>query len=189
MIATIISSIFSNILIIVLIIYQIQKNKSLQDRIKNQERIINQTNEIVSSQATAIDSQSKIVDTALKYTNTFSIEKIENIIRRELNIEKAEELKHIENQYKEILNKEVSEKCRIDDEKKNLQELLTTISKELIVPYMSSIIKYLLTHYSEKESFLEVMKEGKAKDILLSTLDELESEYKNKTKSVEEANA
>jgi hypothetical protein len=189
MLPSIISSIISNILIVVLIIYQIQKNKNLQDQIKSQNRIITQTNEIVSRQATAIESQSKIVDTALKYSNTFSVERIESVIRREFNIEKAEELRHVEEQYKEIINKEMSEKCRIDNEKKRLEQCVDIATKELLVPYMSTIIRYLLTHQSEKDVFLGFMEDGKSKEILVSTYNEVETDYISKFKKAEIENA
>ena len=42
-----ITTIINSILILVVLIYQIQKNKTLQDKINNQEKIIIQTNDIV----------------------------------------------------------------------------------------------------------------------------------------------
>ncbi|TOI71012.1 hypothetical protein CGI53_23460, partial [Vibrio parahaemolyticus] len=84
--------ILNSILLVFIFLYQKNKNKVLLDRITQQEKVINETKGIIEQQSTAIDSQSKVVDSALKYTETFSPEKIESVLKREIELEQKEQI-------------------------------------------------------------------------------------------------
>ncbi|WP_420934896.1 hypothetical protein ACOJR9_02850 [Alteromonas sp. A081] len=71
----------NTIILLIIFFYQKNRNKLLVERISQQEKVINETKGLISQQSTAIDSQKKVVDTALKYAESFSVEKIEQSVR------------------------------------------------------------------------------------------------------------
>jgi len=91
----ILSTIANTILLIILFFYQKNKNKVLLDRIQHQENLLNETKSIVSQQSTAIESQSRVVDTALKYSELFDPKKIEGIVRKEMQIDHKAEIEQL----------------------------------------------------------------------------------------------
>ena len=88
-------SIANLIILLFIFFYQKNRNKLLLERIESQGKLLNETNSIVTTQSSAIQNQHTIVDTAIKYSEAFSLEKIETIIRREIEVEKSEEKKEI----------------------------------------------------------------------------------------------
>jgi hypothetical protein len=167
MIETIISSIVNAVLIIALLVYQIVKNRSLHDQIANQQRILIQTNEIVNKQSAAIDNQEKVVDTALKYTNAFSIERIEELVKREIEIEKRTEIEKIETKYKEIIDSTEKTAAQIAYEKRMLEKRITSDFNNYIGPFIVMIIAHLAKlSNDDRNSFLETFPNTKAKTLI-----------------------
>ena len=94
-----IASIINTILLIILFCYQRNKNKVLADRIDNQTKLISETKSVVTQQATAIESQGKVVETAIRYTEAFNPDKLEAILKRQFEQENADKIAKIEKQY------------------------------------------------------------------------------------------
>ncbi len=128
MISLIINHIFeiiNTVILVILFFYQRNKNKVLIDRINNQ-------NTLLDEQSTAIENQSKVVDSAIKLFNAVNPEKIENIIKREASLEHSEKAK-----------KFIDE---ISDLKKGMND--NDAKKDKIIANMSNYLVELAIHYS-----------------------------------------
>lgn len=142
-------------ILLIIFFYQKNKNKVLLDRITQQEKVINETKGIVSQQSTAIDSQSKVVDSAIKYSESFSPEKLEAIIRREIEVERQEEIRDVHKNAGDALN------------------LADSLLNGMVVPYLQ-LLGTILTKMPAEESnqLVEDMEDGQAKNMLNKVLQE-----------------
>lgn len=95
------ATIINTILLLALFWYQKNKNKVLVDRISEQSSLLKETKDVVTNQAQAIESQKKVVDTALEYSNCFDIDKIELILKREIALDYQETIKEQESKIAE----------------------------------------------------------------------------------------
>jgi hypothetical protein len=86
-------------LLVILFFYQRNKNKVLKDQLNAQHLLINETKSVVTQQASAIESQSKVVDTALKYTVAFDPKKLEDILRREIVIDHQQKMELFKSEF------------------------------------------------------------------------------------------
>lgn len=91
-------SVANTILLVVLFFYQRNRNKVLEDQLGAQRQLLDETKSVVLQQASAIEGQSKVVDTALKYTSAFDPKKLEELIRRELMLEHREQVESLKKQ-------------------------------------------------------------------------------------------
>jgi hypothetical protein len=64
-----------------------------------QHLLINETKSVVTQQASAIESQSKVVETALKYTDAFDPKKLEKVLRREIVINHHQEMEQFKSEF------------------------------------------------------------------------------------------
>jgi hypothetical protein len=85
----------NTILLVVLFFYQRNRNKVLEDQLGAQRQLLDETKSVVLQQASAIEGQSKVVDTALKYTSAFDPKKLEELIRREIMLEHREQVESL----------------------------------------------------------------------------------------------
>jgi hypothetical protein len=84
---------------VILFFYQRNKNKVLKEQLNAQHLLINETKSVVTQQASAIESQSKVVETALKYTDAFDPKKLENVLRREIVINHHQEMEQFKSEF------------------------------------------------------------------------------------------
>lgn len=101
-------SIINTFILLALFWYQKNKNKLLSDRITEQSKMLRETKDVVTNQAQAIDSQKKVVESALEYSKAFDFSKIESIIKREANLEYQQRIKEQEekiNKHEKTLEK------------------------------------------------------------------------------------
>ncbi|QNN47491.1 hypothetical protein H9L17_04960 [Thermomonas brevis] len=73
--------------LVALFLYQRYRLSLLSEALARQGTLLTETKNVVSQQATAISSQSAVVDAAVKYSQAFSPDRIEQMVRRELEIE------------------------------------------------------------------------------------------------------
>ncbi len=85
-------SITNTLLLIILFFYQRNRNIVLTEQLSAQQKLIDETKSVVMQQATALQSQSKVVESALQYSESFNPDKLESILRREFMIEHKEEI-------------------------------------------------------------------------------------------------
>lgn len=76
--------------------YQHYRMKLLSESLERQRSLLEETKNVVSQQATAISSQSTVVDAAVKYSQAFSPDRIEQMVRKELELEYRGEKKELE---------------------------------------------------------------------------------------------
>ncbi|MCX5815423.1 MAG: hypothetical protein NTX75_04160 [Proteobacteria bacterium] len=95
-----IATITNTILLILIFWYQINKNKVLSGRIVEQSNLLRETKDVVLQQAQAIDSQKKVVDTALEYSKVFDVGKLETMIKREVELDYKQQMQEKEQDYK-----------------------------------------------------------------------------------------
>lgn len=162
-------SIINTALLIAILWYQKNKNKVLSDRISEQSLMLKETKDIISQQSMAIDSQKSVVDTALEYSKHFDIEKVESLIKREVELEHRQSLKEIEDKYEdEISSLQNLGKMTISEFKKGLRyviELVTDknveqVTRSHIVPLLEVVFSLLYSKsYKDRESYISEVPE------------------------------
>ncbi len=130
-------------------LYQHNRNKVLSDRIAEQNRLITETKEVVQQQSTAIESQRTVVDTAIKYSEAFDPEKLENLIRREVEFENKQEIENLKKEKNETLYKaETQHKEKVEEIVEEIVSIALKVSSEAIVkftmPLASSYVMALM---------------------------------------------
>ena len=101
----------------------------LETIINKQKEILTQTNDLVAKQATAINSHTKIVNNALDYSEKFNVSKLQEIITREVLLEKQEEFEKIRKEH--LVNIEKLQQ-NYEDEKKQIVQKHSEILREAI---------------------------------------------------------
>ena len=167
----IIGTIINTILLIILIFYQRNKNRVLIDRINNQGKIIDETKGLITQQSNVIASQKTVVDTAIKYSESFSPEKLEGIIRREVELKYREELKDAENE----INQKI-EYTKTETER-NAQLRIKSISDSFIQPYLKALTVVLFSADSkQREKITSSIENAEARDLLLGIFNDIRNE-------------
>lgn len=147
----------------------------LVDRIDQQEKILNETKGIVTQQSTAIESQSKVVDTAIKYSEAFSPDKLEKLIRKEVEVEQREERGKLEAELNSRIKKKDEKIEAMGKTALERLELAQGLATDLLSPVMETLVKLILVMpKDEREEVISEMKDGASKDMLLSVLEQLE---------------
>ena len=132
-----------------LFLYQHYRMKLLSEALEKQGTLIQETKNVVSQQATAISSQSTVVDAAVKYSQAFSPERIEQMVRREMEIEHKSEKVDLENKIKELSDKNK------ESNKEQLQAFAMKIVShvsEFFTPVMSRYAIHLISLPEDKRA-------------------------------------
>lgn len=177
----------NSILLISIFLYQYNKNKLLLQRIDQQKEIISETKEIVVQQSTAIESQGRVVDAAVKYSETFSVDRVESIIRRELEIEQKVERVKTEDEYKKArqeIERDYRDRLAQKDAlikvfDKNADKsiaLAKEFSEDYITPLMTGFVSALYPLSPEVRLVLTGrMGDGPAKEMVLNVMEKIDS--------------
>ncbi|OOE66833.1 hypothetical protein BZG20_08230 [Salinivibrio sp. IB868] len=157
--------------------YQKNKNKVLVDRIEHQEKVLNETKGIVLQQSTAIDSQSKVVDTAIKYSESFSPEKLEKLIRKEVDLEQKEERGKLEEEIERQLREKDERIENLERVSKKSIEMAEEVTTNLLSPILGTLVKTLVFMPNDKKNeILNGIEDGASKEMLVSILTKVESQ-------------
>lgn len=158
-------AVINTLLLVVLFFYQRNRNKVLSEHLSEQRKLIGETKSVVIQQSTALEGQSKVVDTALKYSDAFDPQKIESIIRRELDIDHKEKI----DQLKKEFDAQISEtESKAKQKFQTLfQELINTAASvtskhtmDHVMPFIPHIIQYLvIVSKEERDKILESLPE------------------------------
>ena len=167
----------NTIILIFIFWYQMNKNKVLLDRISQQERVLNETKGLISQQSTAIDSQSKVVYTAIKYAEAFSPEKLEKSIRMNIELEQ-EQLKKVNESFE---NKDYLELFEAANKLAKIAESSADTSlsllNEMVEPITITLVMLLQEKTKiERDIFFTKMDVGKGKDLLLNIFSRIDEE-------------
>ncbi len=155
--------VINTVLLIIIFFYQRNRNKVLIDRIEEQEKVIVETKGIIMQQSTAIDSQSKVVDTAIKYSEAFSPEKLEAMIRREIEIEQKEKQNDIN--------------IKANSSLTQLADIFGEQLSNHLTPFVEVIVKLLISlPKDERDQFVDEMEDGDAKEMLIKVLEKVDIE-------------
>ena len=92
-------SVVNTLILVILFFYQRNRNQVLTEHLSAQRKLIDETKSVVTQQATALEGQGKVVETALKYSEAFDPTKLETIIRREIDIEHKEKLENLKKEF------------------------------------------------------------------------------------------
>ena len=144
------NDILNTCILLALFWYQRNKNKLLNDRISEQSELLSETKNIITNQATAIESQQKVVDSALKYSETFDYKKIETIIKKELDLE----YQSVIQEYKDAIKKIKSEHPTLM-QKDTAEYVVKLMLKEYFTPLLGVFIALLLE--KEPEDRIEIL--------------------------------
>lgn len=179
----VVPAIINTILLLILLLYQKNRNKVLLDRVEQQEKLLNETKGIVSKQSTAIDSQSKVVDTAIKYSQFFDPQKLEEVIRKEFEVEHKVEIAQLKSQYEGKLNNNkvipaVRDNKTVDID--ILESVIRTFIEDLTKPVMITLI-LLFYHFpiDERKKIISNIPEGTGKDIIVSVIEDIDKKLLN----------
>ncbi len=115
----------NTILLVILFIYQRNKNKILVDRLNSQECILKDTNELVNKQSQLIENHHKISDSAMRYAESFDPDKLKKVIEQEIKTKYENEIKNIERNY----SGEISD---LEEKNKKLKELMQRQVKDAL---------------------------------------------------------
>lgn len=143
----ILMSIFNTAILVALFWYQKNKNKILVDRILEQSNLLNETKEVVLNQAKAIESQKNVVDTALQYTSNFDVNKIEKIIKREIELDYKEKIQEQENK---ISHQEQKIEMTTETIRSSILRSIEEFTSDYVVPLSCEMYGLLLTASREK---------------------------------------
>ncbi len=135
------------ILLLVILWHQWSRNKILTDRIDHQSNLLKDTKSAIEQQATAMESQAKVVESAMRYSEVFNPEKFEEVLRKKLEVESAEQITDLNRQHKEELSGQ-------EDKYKKLITQLIKISVDAITAhtnYLYRIILLLMIRVPSKE--------------------------------------
>ncbi|RXJ81925.1 hypothetical protein [Arcobacter sp. F2176] len=163
--------ILNTFILITLFWYQKNKNKLLNDRINEQSKLLSETKNIITNQATAIESQQKVVDTALKYSETFNYDKIETIIKKELDLE----YQSVIQEHKDTITKMKNENPTLM-QKDTAEYVLKLMAKEYIAPLLGSLIIMLLEKEPEDRVTILDQLPNPFKDMVKKLLEKYDKE-------------
>jgi hypothetical protein len=196
----VIGSLSNLALVLFILFYQIFKNRALVIRIEQQKAIIEETKAIVSHQSTAIESQGKVVDTAVKYSEAFAPEKLEKIIRRELEIEKKEDIEILKAEFSQIVESKESEIKKVETLYEKARETVNMLNAKMVSPLLKIIVNMLIfKKKDERMQYLSKMEDGDAKKLIegilgnldqaLAKLPEMAKDIMNKNPNIKIADA
>jgi uncharacterized coiled-coil protein SlyX len=172
---SLVPQLLNTILLVVLFFYQRNRNKILLERIEHQHGVIEETKVIVTQQSTAIDSQSKVVDTAIKYTEAFSPQKLGDIIRREMAIEYAEERAKLEGEHAKQLSTLDGKNRELREATEKVAAVASEAAAQFVKPVVFSIVMHLITQPRQvRERFLTDMEDGPAKTMMTALFAKVE---------------
>lgn len=165
----------NTVILLGIFLYQKNKNKVLVDRIEHQEKLLSETKGIVLQQSTAIDSQGKVVDTAIKYSEAFSPDKLEKLIRKEVDIEQKEEREKLASELRSRIKDRDKRIELLEKKSQESLDLAQTVTSDMLPPLMETLVKVLILMPDEERSkVLDEMKEGTSKEMLISVLRKVE---------------
>ena len=169
----------NTLLLLFLLWFQWNRNKTLSERIDQQTKLLQDTKSVVTQQATALESQAKVVETAVRYSEAFDPAKMEAVLRKQVEIESYEKIFNFEKQYQ----KELSDKD--ERHKEQLNELLNIVVKETSTavqtyfePLQNAVIRLMVRVSSnERDALIAEMSDSPVKDQLSMASKIIDSEY------------
>jgi len=153
----------NTVLLLVLFFYQRNRNKVLEDQLLAQRQLLAETKTVVLQQASAIEGQSKVVDTALKYTSAFDPKKLEELLRREIGIEHKEEIGALREQLESKSTNQETQTNRIlemvDQLVSTATDAAAKVTEELISPLIPLALQALIPlSIADREDALATIK-------------------------------
>lgn len=139
----IILSVINTLLLAVLFFYQRNRNKVLAEHLIEQRKLLGETKSVVTQQATALEGQGKVVETALKYSEAFNPKKLEGVIRREIEVEHKTQLHQLQ---KEFSDREAENKNETEANARNLVAQVVPVAAQAAVESLIQILKPLIPH-------------------------------------------
>ncbi len=177
----IIPSIINTILLLLLFWYQKGKNKILEDRLTEQKQNMTELKDIVSHQATAITSQGAIVKSAMEYSQIFDANKIRDIVKKEVEIEKTKEIQNLNAEYQKKLSAIAKMKDKkfeiVYDAIKKISEysveyIRKEINPKLIEAVTTAVIALTRLPNTQREEILESINNDDLKRIISEAVHE-----------------
>lgn len=173
-----ITSIANTLILLGIFLYQVNKNKILLERINQQKAVIEETKAIVTHQSTAIESQGKVVDTAIKYSESFSADKLENIVRREVELQYKTKIAEIEQKFKGKLSSKEEENNKIRDAAKKVLDLADGQRKNLTIPLAEAVtFAWVVSDLKMRNEIIAQLKTEDAKNMILSGISVLRESF------------
>jgi len=93
----------NTLLLLFILWFQWNRNKTLSERIDQQTRLVQETKSVVTQQATALESQAKVVETAVRYSQAFDPVKMEVVLRKQIEIDSYEKITNLEKEYQQSI--------------------------------------------------------------------------------------
>ena len=141
----------NTLLLLFILWFQWNRNKILSERIDQQTNLIKDTKSVVTQQATALESQAKVVETAVRYSEAFDPAKMEAVLRKQVEIESLEKITNFEKQYQqELIEKDEKHKQQLKELVNSIVQITVNIIKTNFYPLMKLFIG-LMVRVSSKE--------------------------------------
>ncbi len=147
-------------------------------RIDHQTKLVQDTKSVVTQQATALESQAKVVETAVRYSEAFDPTKIEDVLRKKIEIDSLEKIANLEKEYRrEISDKDEKHKKLLNDLLNSAIEATTTAVQDHIKLFLNIVIGLMVrVAPNEREALIAELPDGPNKDWLNKASKEIDEE-------------
>jgi hypothetical protein len=167
-------------LLVILFFYQRNRNKVLEDHLASQRQLINEAKSVVAQQSSALEGQEKVVHAALKYSSAFDSKKLEDVVRREVDIEHREEIDRLKREIEAKAAAPASQIVTLDSMLDNLIAAVVTSAAEacedMISPLIPHVFRSLLsTPESERATAIVEVRPVGLQQTLLDAVATIES--------------
>ena len=128
-------------LLLFILWFQWNRNKTLSERIDHQTKLVQDTKSVVTQQATALESQAKVVETAVRYSEAFDPDKMESVLRKKIEIDSYEKITTLEKEYQQsLIDKDEKYKKLLNELLNTAVEASSTAVKDYIESFLGIII-------------------------------------------------
>lgn len=155
------------VLIIALLAYQHYRLKYLKTAMSAQTNLILETKDVVMQQAAAISSQASVVDSAIRYSQAFDPAKLEEMLRRQLALEAADERTQLKQELERLRPTPDLAQRAIVIAQETLHDLFIPVVKEFLM-LLFSVPK------TERDKVVAQIEGEKARTLIRSIMDSLE---------------
>lgn len=185
-----INTVVNTVLLLIIFFYQRNRNRLLDERIESQGKLMEETKSVVMQQATALEGQGKVVETALKYSSAFDPDKFEDVVRREIKLEQAKEMEKLETQHRqEIAGVQQDIRSRYEEFERKWKEATVEIAvkvtsqvvDELFSPIVGQFALLLISQKREqRESIVLSLETQPSRELVTTLMSRIEADLSSK---------
>jgi hypothetical protein len=158
----------NTLLLLFILWFQWNRNKTLSERIDHQTKLVQDTKSVVTQQATALESQAKVVETAVRYSEAFDPVKMENVLRKKIEIDSYEKIANLEKEYQQgLADKDEKYKKLLNGLLNIAVEATSTAVKDHIKSFIDIVIGLMVrVPTNDRDALIDDLPDSTEKDWL-----------------------